>query len=189
MKIRWISVLLMAVLLLLPLLSGCGGSGEDAAPEDSPVETGEDAASEESPAQAGEESEIRQKMPHSPIATEPEEEKTLTISEAVNFLLSLPPETLGLDGNTMSDYQVYPATEVVFVDGLSCSKLFVYRTDDEAGTNKIQGVYLLSRGGQRSLFSLDQSDGTVTELPLPAMAITQAAESPVPLSQAPALSV
>lgn len=150
MKQKRIIPLLLAMTLLL---SSCGQTEEEVSPE-------------ETQAEAGEEEVVMKKL----ARTEDEaatEEPALTVSEAVNFLMSLSPRILGLDGDTMDGYRVYPAMEVASVDDLTCSKLFVYLVDQETETNVIQGIYLLSRGAERRLFQLDQADGTVTELPLP----------------------
>ncbi len=92
----------------------------------------------------------------------------LTVADAVTFLCSLSPQVLGLEGDSMDEYTVYPAEGLVTVDGELHTELSVYRHDGEAGTNDFQGCYLLSRGPQRRLYLLDRFTREVTELPLEA---------------------
>ncbi len=91
----------------------------------------------------------------------------LSVSQAVNYVMTLPPSLLGLSGASMADYQIYPGGAVVRVDGMACTQLSVYSTTEKAGTNDIVGTYLLSRGEVRHLFKLDKATKQVTEIPLP----------------------
>lgn len=160
----------MVLLLCLSflLLPGCGGKADpEADGEASPDQIAADG-------QPGE-------------GDQPEKEEkpaALTVSETVDFLMSLPPQTLGLPGTRMSEYLVYPAMEVVSVDGLTCSKLSVYRINEETGTNEVQGIYLLSRGAERRLFRLEEDGEEVTELALPQpVAPSSPEEAPAPASE------
>lgn len=95
-----------------------------------------------------------------------ETQDPISVSDAVNFMQTLSPQLLGLSGNSMAQYRIYPSMSVVLVDGLECSELSVYSQGKESGTNDIEGIYLLSRGELRRLYRLDKKTEQVTEIPL-----------------------
>ena len=97
-----------------------------------------------------------------PAAKEAEKEP-MTYVEAVDFLKSLSPATLGLEAESVRDYSVYPMDGAVLVDGILCLKLQVYPPNEEGQANVIAGTYLLS-GDKTHLYLLQ--DGTVRQLPL-----------------------
>jgi len=84
-----------------------------------------------------------------------------TVPESVDYIRSLSPAKLGLEGDSMDSYEIIPEGSVVLVDGMQCTEVFVYRVDEETGTNCFMGSYLLSRADNR-LYSLDQDTGIVT---------------------------
>lgn len=140
---------ILPLLLIVALLAGCSAKKEEEPKTEENLEENlETVLSEEQP-------------------EEVQDEKELTVTDAVEFLHGLPPSVLGLAGDSMEEYQIFPAQEVVSVDGLPCSKLFVYRVNEKTGTNVIQGVYFLSRGEERRLFMLDREKGEVAGLELP----------------------
>lgn len=77
-----------------------------------------------------------------------------TITEQVDYLKSLTPAELGLDGDTMAGYEVLPAEGIVKVDDVSCRQLSVYTTDERDSSNTILGTYLLSLD-QQHLYRVD----------------------------------
>lgn len=87
----------------------------------------------------------------------------MTMAESVDYIKALPPKNLGLKGDSMVDYEIYAADEMIPVDGLPCTKLSVYRRGEASNTNTFQGIYLLSRDGGR-LYRLDPEGSRVTEL-------------------------
>ena len=89
------------------------------------------------------------------------EPESLTNSDAVEFLKGLSPASLGLPGDSMRDYQIYPIDGTVHVDGVPCLKLQVYQLHFPESSNDIVGVYLLT-GDCRHLYRLE--DNQVTEL-------------------------
>ncbi len=91
----------------------------------------------------------------------------MSVSQAVNYMMTLPPSLLGLEGSSMTEYDIYPGGAVVRVDGMACTEMSVYSKSDTAGTNNIVSTYLLSRGEIRHLFKLDKVTKQVTEIPLP----------------------
>jgi len=90
----------------------------------------------------------------------------VTQNEAREYFESLTPAELGLEGESMEDYEIYPAEKVVLVSGIPCVEVFVYSNENRTGTNDIQGTYLLSRGSPRRLFLLDEETGKARELNL-----------------------
>jgi len=97
------------------------------------------------------------------ILTAPKTTKTMT--DSVDYIKSLSPGALGLEGDSMEEYEVIPQGGVVLVDGKQCTEVFVYRKDDKAGTNCFLGSFLLDRSGGQ-LYRLDQDSGTVTPVDL-----------------------
>lgn len=91
------------------------------------------------------------------------EAEPITYVEAVDFIKSLSPATLGLEAGSMRDYSVYPMDGAVLVDGILCLKLQAYPPHGENQANAIAGTYLLS-GDKAHLYRLQ--DGKVRELPL-----------------------
>ncbi len=102
----------------------------------------------------------------------------LSVSQAVNYVMTLPPSLLGLEGASMAEYDIYPGGAVVRVDGMACTELSVYDKNDAAGTNDIKGTYLLSRGSVRRLFNLNKLTKEVTEIELPEAEPEAETESP-----------
>ena len=85
----------------------------------------------------------------------------MTYVDAVDFIKSLSPATLGLEGSSMADYSVYPMDGAVLVDGILCLKLQAYPPHEETQANVIGGTYLLS-GDKAHLYLLQ--DDKVREL-------------------------
>lgn len=73
-----------------------------------------------------------------------EEAKPSAVSEQLEYFNSLDPSQLGLDGDDMKDYMVYPQQGWVLVDGISCRELRVYLQDAKNATNVIVGTFYLS---------------------------------------------
>jgi len=112
------------------------------------------------------ESEQPSPSPEETQTPEPTASPTMTLTEAVDYLEGLSPQSLGLSGESMDGYSVFPAESVVPVNGLPCVELSVYEHDEQAGTNSIAGIYLLSRGAERRLFRLDPETNMAVELSL-----------------------
>lgn len=87
--------------------------------------------------------------------------KPMTLVEAVDHMYSLSPEMLGLEGDSMEPYMVFPIDGSVMVDGMPAMRMYVY-SKSEGGTNVFEGQYLLSNGGHR-IFVV-QSDGSLREI-------------------------
>jgi len=91
------------------------------------------------------------------------ETEPMTYVDAVNFIKSLSPATLGLKADSLADYSVYPMDGAAMVDGILCLKLQVYPPHEKNQANAIAGTYLLS-GDKKHLYLL--KDDKVKELPL-----------------------
>lgn len=85
----------------------------------------------------------------------------MTLVEAVDHMYSLPPEILGLEGESMEPYMVFPIDGSVMVEGVPAMRMYIY-SKSESGTNVFEGQYLLSNGGHR-IFAV-QDDGSLLEV-------------------------
>ncbi|MBR4545360.1 MAG: hypothetical protein IKO14_05235 [Oscillibacter sp.] len=108
-----------------------------------------------------------------PEVPPPEEEKkpadvdivvSMTTSESISYFRSLPPEALGLPGESMADYDIFASEHLILVDGVPCKEFHVYSVAGKAGTNSVEGLYLLTQRGARKIYKLDEATNTVTEL-------------------------
>lgn len=89
----------------------------------------------------------------------------MTNNDAVAFLKELSPTQLGLEGESMGPYLVYPVEGQVLVDGVPCLRLNVYLRDG-AQVNRIVGTYMLT-GDRRHLYRLEPGGSGVAALALP----------------------
>lgn len=80
-----------------------------------------------------------------PLEEEREEPPQPTaLMEQLEYFNGLDPRDLGLEGDNMADYTVYPKTGWVLVDSFSCRELDVYLEDALDGSNVFMGTYYLS---------------------------------------------
>lgn len=136
-------------------------AGEEEAGDAEDAGDGEDG--EGADAEGGEETEGEE--PPAPAPTEYLEIRTtMTTSDVVNFFRRIPPERLGLSGDSMDDYEIFPSDSIVRVDGHICSRVIVYSDDGTAGTNEVVGTFFLSRDFRRLLYRYDAETGTVTQI-------------------------
>lgn len=91
---------------------------------------------------------------------------SMTMSEAVDYLYTLDPSVLGLDGTSMDTYRIYALDGAVMVNNQPCMRLSIYSREGPDQTNEVAGIYLLSRDGAH-LYLLDEAAGTVREIKLP----------------------
>lgn len=89
--------------------------------------------------------------------TLPAESEPMTTEEAVDYVSSLSPASLGLSGDTMSDYSIFCEDGQVLLDGVPCLCLNVYRG------GHYQASFLFSPG-DRQIYRLDRSTEQVTPL-------------------------
>lgn len=90
---------------------------------------------------------------------------TMTLTEALDYLKSLPPAALGLTAASMEDYQIYSEGGIVWVDDQTCIRINVYEVDGEEPFNVLAGSYLLAND-KSHLYQLDDVTHSVIEVPL-----------------------
>lgn len=106
----------------------------------------------------------RVKNPPEPVS--PAGPMGMSADEMMDYLGSLPPSVLGLEGSTMEDYDLLMQDGSVLIDENPCVRINAYRTDSQTGTYEIGGNYFLSLDGAH-LYRLDVASNSVAELPLP----------------------
>lgn len=88
-------------------------------------------------------------------------DEDMSIQDEAGYLETLSPSELGLSGDSMDDYRIYPQEGTVLIDGKVYRKFTVYSIDPNTKTNKFEGSFLVDG---HKLFKLDQFNGTVTPL-------------------------
>ena len=136
------------------------GEPRDAAPEP-PPDAEPEPGSDGTPTPEG--------LDEEPPVEEPEQKPvdivvSMTTSESIDYFRSLPPEALGLPGETMDDYDIFASEHLILVDDVPCKEFHVYSISGRAGTNTVEGLYLLTQRGARKIYKLDEATNTVTEL-------------------------
>ncbi len=82
----------------------------------------------------------------------------MSAAEVVTFFEGLSPDALGLNGNDMSDYNVYYMDGKVMINGEACMRVRIYQHNPVAETNIFIGTFLVS-GNQAHIFKHNpQSD-------------------------------
>lgn len=94
------------------------------------------------------------------IAPPPE---PMTMHEAQKYLESLKPEKLGLEGDSMDEYDVFTFDGTIMVDEHVCVRMNVYSIDNVQHSNEFMGCYLMSLDG-RHLYRMDTSTAEITEI-------------------------
>lgn len=98
------------------------------------------------------------------VADKPMDELTgLTHIEAVDYMNTLYPGDLGLEGENMDDYHVYVMDGLVNVDGMICMCLKVYSNGNPESTNDYLGTYFMTRDGLH-IYLLNDETNAVREL-------------------------
>lgn len=82
--------------------------------------------------------------PEPETPAEEEASQPTSMMEQLDYFNSLNPEKLGLVGNDMNDYMVYPQQGWVLVDGIYCREIMVYLEDQASGNNVYMGTFFLS---------------------------------------------
>ena len=88
----------------------------------------------------------------------PAMQRALTLTETVDYVRSLPPSAIGLEGSSMAEYSLIPVQGSPMVDGQVCRHLNVYQEDPNAGTNVFKGTYLVGGSG---VYELDEATNEV----------------------------
>ena len=79
---------------------------------------------------------------------------SMGIMQAKDYLSSLPPADLGLEGTSMDQYEVTPIEGVVMVDDVACTRINVYNDNNPGQSNEFMGSYLVSIDGSH-IYRLD----------------------------------
>lgn len=126
-----------AALVLCAALAGCGGGGD----------SGSGGSGSAGTLAQGSDPLVNGSSSSSGIVQEEEEQlHMMTIEETIDYFNSLDPKTLGLEGESMEEYHIYPSEKAIPVDGLPCMKIIVY-AKSEAGTNSPEDTFLVARDG------------------------------------------
>ena len=88
-----------------------------------------------------------------PAPEEPKPAKTksahgLSHTGAADYLQNLNPAVLGLEGDSMKDYNVYIRNGFTYVDGEACLRIEIFSSANEAHTNAYMGKYFMSGNGE-----------------------------------------
>ena len=86
----------------------------------------------------------------------------LTHTGASDYLKELSPSVLGLEGDSMEDYNIYIMTGFTYVDGEACLRIHIYANDASTGTNVHVGTYFMS-GNAEHIYRLSE-DGLAIEM-------------------------
>ena len=98
------------------------------------------------------------------VVEEKEEDRPTALSEQMDFFNSLEPRDIGLEGDNMGDYTVYPKQGWVLVDSFSCRELNIYLEDALDGTNVFMGTFYLSSDLQHLYKRMD--DNSIVQMEL-----------------------
>lgn len=82
---------------------------------------------------------------------------------AIEYLKTLEPAALQLEGESMEEYNVYIMNGFTYVDGEACLRVEIYSDDNTAHTNACMGRYFMSGNGEH-IYLLDE-DGAIEEMP------------------------
>ncbi len=151
MKLESLALAACTVALGL-MLAGCGGGGNSSSSSVT-LAQGSD------PAVNGSSSQVSSSPA---VETDKGDELMMTVDEALSRFKQLSPEVLGLPGEEMSEYEMYPSEKAVPVDGIPCLKIIVYN-ESKSGTNEPAGVFLLARDGT-ALYKLEGNQVTQLEM-------------------------
>lgn len=106
----------------------------------------------------------RVKNPPEPVS--PMGPMGMSAEQMIDYMQSLNPSVLGLEGSTMEGYELLMQDGSVLIDGNPCVRINVYQVDSQTGTNEIGGNYFLSLDGGH-LYRLDVASNSVEELAVP----------------------
>lgn len=87
------------------------------------------------------------------------------LTEQLEYFNSLSPEVLGLPGDSMSEYRVYPADGWVRVNGISCRKMTVYLLELPEETNTYLGAFYLS-SDMSQVYKQNDETGAIELVPV-----------------------
>ena len=101
-----------------------------------------------------------------PEPASPARPAALSADQALDYIKSLDPAVLGLEGDSMEGYELLLQDGSVLIDNNPCVRINAYRQDSQTGSNEIGGNYFLSLDGEH-LYRLDVASNSVEELDTP----------------------
>jgi len=90
----------------------------------------------------------------------------VTISGAMSYIRGLNPASLGLEGESMEDYNIYVLDGSALVDGQPCMRIAVYDSNNPEQSNDIV-AYLLLAGDGTTVYKVDTGTGKAMKVDLP----------------------
>lgn len=91
--------------------------------------------------------------------------ETVPVTAQIEKIKGMSPSQLGLDGESMEEYEIFPVEGFVKVDGLDCRRFNLYRRVESGGGHypDLEGIIMLS-ADQEHIYWLDPESNAVTEL-------------------------
>ena len=89
--------------------------------------------------------------------------QALSIRGAQNRMREMAPIQLGLEGESMGEYELIPMDATEIVNGVACIRINVYNGTNAANPNEFQGSYLMSVDGLH-MYRLDTGTNEIVEL-------------------------
>ena len=91
--------------------------------------------------------------------------ETASLEEQLDKIKGLSPAQLGLEGESMEEYEILPVEGFVTVDGLPCRRFNVYtrHTSSQGAYRNIKSIIMLSTD-QQHVYYMDPTSSAVTEL-------------------------
>ena len=86
----------------------------------------------------------------------------MTELEAIDYVASLEPGQLGLEGESMEEYSVYSMTGSVMINDEPCMQIRVFSKDNPAGNNAVEATFLID--GVGNLYRIEESTGEVSRV-------------------------
>lgn len=89
--------------------------------------------------------------------------QALSIRGAQNRMREMAPIQLGLEGESMDEYEMIPMDATELVNDVACIRINVYNGSDAAAPNQFRGSYLMSVDGLH-MYRLDTATNEIVEL-------------------------
>lgn len=89
--------------------------------------------------------------------------QALSIRGAQNRMREMAPVQLGLEGESMDEYEIIPMDATEQVNDMTCIRINVYNGSDAAAPNQFRGSYLMSVDGLH-MYRLDTATDEIVEL-------------------------
>ena len=90
-----------------------------------------------------------------------QEVEPMTLGQVVSYVEGLTPAILGLEGDSMDQYDVYPMEGISMVNGQACIQFRVYERT-VMGTNDVAGIFLIT-ADRMHIYRLNPDTGEVLD--------------------------